>query len=76
MVSYLCNKKISSWACLEGLGLKLIFHWYAQLLVFNGSLFKVLTDKFVFWTIKNRVVSSAKSLRFDDNLFDNLIHLM
>ena len=52
------HKKIPSWACLEGSGLKFSFHWYAQLL------FKAITDKFVSWTTENREVSSAKSLGF------------
>ena len=41
------REKVTSWASLEGSGLKFIFHWYAQLLVFSRSLFRVLADKFV-----------------------------
>ena len=45
-------EKITSWASVEGSGLKLIIHWYAQLLIFIGSLFKVLADKFVSEQVK------------------------
>ena len=62
------REKITSWVFfLEASGLKLIFHWHAELLTFSRPLFKALADKFVFWTTKNREVSSAKSLGFDDN---------
>ena len=37
------REKITS--CLEGLGLKLGFHWYLQLLIFSRSLFKALIEK-------------------------------
>ena len=67
------HKKITSWACLEGSGLKLSFHWYAQLFIFSRSLFKAITDKSVSWTTENREVSSAKSLGFYDKSFDKLL---
>ena len=60
-------EKLTSGACLEGSGLKLIFHWYTQLLIFSRSLFKALADKFVSRTTENRNVPFAKSLGFDDN---------
>ena len=34
---FILREKIT-WACLEGSGLKLIFHWYAQLLIFSRPL--------------------------------------
>ena len=65
------QEKITSWACSERSGLKLVFHWYAQLLISSRSLFKALVDKFVSWTTENREVSSPKGLGLDDNSFDN-----
>ena len=64
------GEKITSWACLEGSGLKPIFHWYGQLLIFNKSLFKTFADEVISQTTEKREVSSAKSLGFDDNLVD------
>ena len=64
------QEKITSWTCLEGSRLKLIFHWHAQLMIFSRSSFEVIADKSVSKTTKNREVSSAKSLGFDDNSFD------
>ena len=64
------REKITSWASLGGSGLKLTFHWYAELLLFSRSLFKVLADKLVSRITKNRDVPPAKSLGFDDNSFD------
>ena len=43
------------------------------MLVFSRSLLKALANKFVSRTTENREVSSAKSLRFDDNSFDQLL---
>ena len=63
------QEKITSSTCLEGSGLKPIFHWYSQFLIFSRSLFKTLADKFVSRTAKNREVSSAKSLGFDDSSY-------
>ena len=63
------QEKITFWACLEESGLKLIFHWYPQFLFFSRLLFKMLADKFVSWTTKNRKVSFAISLGFDDNSY-------
>ena len=64
------QEKITSWACLERSGLKLIFYWYAKLLIFSRSLFRVLADKFVSQTTENREASSAKSPGYDDSSFD------
>ena len=63
------QEKITSSACLEGSRLKPIFHWYSQFLILSRSLFKTLADKFVSRTAKNREVSSARSLGFDDNSY-------
>ena len=34
-IKFMFLLKISSWTCLLGSGLKLIFHWYAELLIFT-----------------------------------------
>ena len=65
---FILREKIT-WACLEGSGLKLIFHWYAQLLIFSRPLFQA-ANNFAFRTTKKREVSSAKSLGFDGNSYD------
>ena len=61
-VLWILQEKITSWACLLGSGLKLIFHWNAQLLIILKSLFKWLEEALTFYTMKKRDVSSAKSL--------------
>ena len=61
------TRKNTSWACLEGLGLKLIFHWCVQLLIFHNSLFKTLINEVISQTIEKREVPFGKSLGFDDN---------
>ena len=72
LVFLILQEKITSWACLEGSELKLVFHWYAQLLIFDRSLFKILPDKVISRTTKKREVSSAKSLEFEGNLDNKL----
>ena len=57
--------KITSWACLVGSELNLIFHWKPQLFIFIKSLFKSFTVEFVLWTTENREVSSANNLGFE-----------
>ena len=67
------REKVTSWACLRISRLKLIFHWYVQLLIFSWSSFKALADKFVCRITKKKQLSSAKSLGFDDNWFDKQV---
>ena len=55
---------------IEGSGLKFIFHWYAQLLIFDKSLFKAVADEVILWTTEKREETSAKSLGFNDNPAD------
>ena len=57
--------KITSWACLLGSGLNLIFLWKAQLLIFVKSLFKSFAVAFILWITKKRGVSSANNLGFE-----------
>ena len=54
--------KMTTWACLLGSGLKLIFHWKAQLLTFFKSSFNPLAEVFISWTTENNDASSAKSI--------------
>ena len=53
--------KITSFACFEGSGLKLIFHWFAQALTFAKSWFNSSEDKVISFTIEKSDVSSANN---------------
>ena len=61
---------ITSCACLVKSGLKIIFHWKAQLLITVRSLRKVAALDWMSLTTEKRDVSSAKSLQFEDTPFD------
>ena len=69
-------KKITSWACLDGSGLKDIFHLLAHRLTLSRSLFSfcdVLTGS---RTTENIEVSSAKNFTLDSRLSDiSLIYI-
>ena len=58
--------------------LKFIFHWIVQFLVLFRSLFKLIVDVFILWTIEKSEVSTAKSLTFivksSDTLALILVH--
>ena len=69
-VFWILREKITSWACLLGSGLKLIFHWNAQLLILLKSLFKWLAEILTFCTMEKRDVSSTKSLSVVDRSSD------
>ena len=56
---------ITCWAYLLQSGLKDIFHWKAQSLIFFSSLFNSVIDAFVLCTSGN-IASSGNSLVFDD----------
>ena len=56
---------VTSWVFFDGSGLKLIFHWYAQLLISSKSSFKSIYDELTSWITENREVSSAKSFGLD-----------
>ena len=58
--------KKSSWGCLFGSGLKLIFHWKGHSFIVFKSLFKSLAELCMSWTTENREVSSANSLAFEE----------
>ena len=59
-------EKISSWACLLGLGLKLIFHWKAQCFILARLLLNfafMITES---WITEKRKVLSEKMLILED----------
>ena len=58
------REKMTSWACSLGSGLKLIFYWNSQLLVFPRLLFKWFAQVLISHTLEKREVSSAKDLAF------------
>ena len=70
MFFWILWEKITSWACLLGLGLKLLVHWNALLIILLKSLFKWLAEVVIFCTMEKRGVSSAKSLAVVDKLSD------
>ena len=57
-------ENITSWACLLGSGLKVIFHCIVQSLILLISLFNLFADVITSWTTEKREVSSANSLKF------------
>ena len=61
---------ITSCTCLVKSGLKIIFHWKAQLLITVRSLRKVAALDWMSLTTEKRDVSSAKCLQFEDTPFD------
>ena len=63
---------ITSWAFFDVSGLKLFFHWYAQLLILSKSSFKSICDKLTSWITDNIEVSSAKSFGLDFRPLDKL----
>ena len=50
---------------LLGLGLKLILHWKAQLLILLKSLFESVVVELIFWTIQKRKVPFANNFEFE-----------
>ena len=63
---FLLNK--TSWAYLLGSGLKLIFHWQANLLIFTKLFSNSFAVAFALWTTENNEVSSANNFPLDDRL--------
>ena len=51
---------ITSWGFFDGSGVKLIFHWYAQLLILSKSIFEPICDELTSWITEYREASSAK----------------
>ena len=67
---WILQEKITSCACLLESGLKLIFHWQAQLFILLKSSFKFFADKFLSNIIEKRNVSPANSLEFETRFSD------
>ena len=61
---------LTSWACLLGSILKLIFRWNVQLVIFLKYLFKWLAEVLIFCTMEKKDVSSPKSFAVVDRLPD------
>ena len=55
----LLREKITSWACLEISGLKLIFHWKSHFVILVKSLFKSFVAFLILGTVANNELSSA-----------------
>ena len=64
------REKRSSWACMLGSGLKLMFHWKAQLFILFKSSFKFFSDKSLSNITEKGNVSSANSLGFETKFSD------
>ena len=64
------REKMTSWACLEGSGLKLIFHWKPQLHILMKSFFNSFAYVFLLWTTEKGEVPSAKGQGLDDKPVD------
>ena len=62
--------KMTSWSCLVGSGLKLIFHWKAHLLFSFRSLLWFLAVLSGFLTVENRDVESSNNLGLHLRLSD------
>ena len=58
------TRKITPYACLFRSGLKVIFHWLAQVFILLNSLFKFVVHKFILSTTEKSRKLSAKSLTF------------
>ena len=70
------QEKRTSWACLLGSGLKLIFNWKTQLCILFKSSFKFFADKSLSNITEKRDVSSANSLGFETRFSDkSFIHI-
>ena len=69
-------KKLPPGLFLRGLGLKFIFHWQVQQLIFRKLLLSSFTEVFFSCTTENRGVSSANNAGLEDKSFDrSLIYI-
>lgn len=60
--------KMTTWACLVGSGLNLIFHLKVQLLILAKSWFSLLADVFISPVTEKKDVSYANSLALQEKL--------
>ena len=65
---WILREERTPWVWLLELGLKLIFHWKAQLFVLFKSSFKFFTDKYLSNITEKRDVSSTNTLGFKTRL--------
>ena len=70
---WILREKITSWDCLLGCGLRLVFHWKAQLFILFKSSFKLFADKSLSNITEKRDVTSGKSLGFKTKFSDKLL---
>ena len=63
---FVLGEKITSFACLLGSELKVIYHWFAQAFILLKSLFKLVADKFILSTTEKSegFIQYVNSLRF------------
>ena len=63
---FVLGEKITSFACLLGSELKVIYHWFAQAFILLKSLFKLVADKFILSTTEKSegFIQYINSLRF------------
>ena len=59
------RESITSWDCLLGLGLELIFHWKTQWFILVKSSFKFCADNCLLRITEKKDVSSANNLGFE-----------
>ena len=71
LTSKVCRE--TTFACLIS-GLKLIFHWKAQLLICSKSSFKLIPARFISCTTEKSEMSSAESLGFELKLLDKSLN--
>ena len=67
---FILGEKMTSWAYLEGSGLKPISQWCVHLLIFTTSLFKLFVEAWTFGTTEKMKVSTVKSLHLDEILLN------
>ena len=58
-IFFVLRLKMTSWACLVGSGLKLIFHWKVQLCIISKSLLRSFAEVWLSWITENNDVSSS-----------------
>ena len=76
LVFVILRENITSWACLIGSVLKLIFHWLDQLLILHKSLLSSFAEVFLLCTTEKREVSSPNNFGLEDESSDrSLIYI-
>ena len=73
---WILRDKRTSSACFFGSGIKLIFHWNAQLFILPKSSFKFFADKSLSNITEKRDVSSANSLGYETKFSDKSFYIL